>query len=568
MEIYDLFSGIGGFSEAARRVGWSTAGICEIDKHAIKIYNKNFGTNHTPTDVRKLNTNELPDFEILTAGFPCPSFSTAGKRQGFQDERGNLFFEIPKILRDKRPEMFLFENVEGILSSGSYLKTGIFKATKGKTKGELTDDFQRVKDESRRGWTEITIPISGGETLLRIFETLEKCGYSFQWQVLNSKYQGVAQNRERIFIYGVRGGCPQKIFPLGEDVQAVDEVSEQNTNTITARYAAGQANGSYIIENKQEEIKVFDAYNSSVVDCPGAVRSNMSNAGPLVVLPKLAGCLTDGGHSGGLHSQMTAIPVLTPFRENKRQVGRRFKTDGEPAFTLTSQDVHGVLTENYLNIATYIRSYANACKTNAREILFFLRKEIISSETKEWAYDEFTSFWENEILQQDMYEKVFQEALEGGCSSSRRKLSGEADSKFKSLCEVWQRRKDGYSPQRQKQIEQLLEQFRSHLSFLSYERTPSKTKLQDMWQADERVRLLRQALPKIQKIWESIDVQTEPIPPAYRIRRLVPEECEVLQSFPRGWTEGVSDSQRYRLLGNSITVNVAETIFRELQKGI
>lgn len=277
MRIYDLFAGIGGFSEAARRVGWSTAGICENDKYAVKIYNKNFGTNHTPTDIRELDTSKLPDFDLLTAGFPCQAFSLAGKREGFDDSRGNIFFEVIRILRDKRPKYFLLENVKGLLSHDS------------------------------------------GRTFGRILLCLGELGYACEWQVLNGKHFGVPQNRERVFVIGYfRGESRLKVFPFRKNAQEAVELHEQNANTLTARYNEGQANGTYIVENQPEEQRimqhsrrgketkynlrtiagtvtsansstgntsnfVIDAYNSSVVDCLGAVRQNMSNSGPLVM---------------------------------------------------------------------------------------------------------------------------------------------------------------------------------------------------------------------------------------------------------------------------------------------
>ncbi len=127
-------------------------------------------------DITKIETRIIPDHELLVGGFPCQAFSIAGKRGGFDDTRGTLFFEIARILRDKRPECVLLENVKGLLSHDS------------------------------------------GKTFQTILKVLSDIGYRTEWQVLNSKNFGVPQNRERVFIVGhLRGECRQQIFPIREN---------------------------------------------------------------------------------------------------------------------------------------------------------------------------------------------------------------------------------------------------------------------------------------------------------------------------------------------------------------
>ena len=136
-------------------------GYSEIDKYAIQVYNKHF--NHKNYgDITKINEKELPDFDLLMAGFPCPSYSIAGKRLGLQDPRGELIFDIIRIIKEKQPKIFLLENVKGIISHDK------------------------------------------GITMEIICEALCECGYALDFEVLNSKNFGVAQSRERIFIVGLR----------------------------------------------------------------------------------------------------------------------------------------------------------------------------------------------------------------------------------------------------------------------------------------------------------------------------------------------------------------------------
>lgn len=147
-------------------------GYSEIDKYAIKTYEEHFDHDNYG-DATKISANELPDFDLLVGGFPCQAFSVAGKRAGFDDTRGTLFFDIARILAEKRPRHLVLENVKGLLSHDS------------------------------------------GKTFQTIVGVLTNLGYFVEWQVLNSKDFGVPQNRERVFIVGHLGGEPRrKVFPI------------------------------------------------------------------------------------------------------------------------------------------------------------------------------------------------------------------------------------------------------------------------------------------------------------------------------------------------------------------
>ena len=202
MKYFSMFSGIGGFEYGISRVcvkeqrkgegiggqqtqksqcsdigadRFTCVGYSEIDKYAIQIYKKHFKGHKNYGDTTRIIPEEIPDFDLLVGGFPCQSFSIAGKRGGFEDTRGTLFFEICRIARVKRPRLILLENVKGLLSHDK------------------------------------------GKTLHTIITTLDEIGYDVQWQVINSKYF-VPQNRERIFIVGhLRGTGGQQIFPLGNN---------------------------------------------------------------------------------------------------------------------------------------------------------------------------------------------------------------------------------------------------------------------------------------------------------------------------------------------------------------
>ena len=323
MKFIDLFAGIGGFRYGLQKVEiesesssdhesgasqhgqrafhcvWSN----EWDKYANQIYTKHFGECDS-RDIRTVDTKDIPDHDLLCAGFPCQSFSIAGKRLGFEDTRGTMFFEIARIIRDKRPRYFLLENVKGLLSH----------------------------DE--------------GKTFQTILGVLSDLGYEYQWQVLNSKNFGVPQNRERVFIVGhLRETSRPEVFPIGESysISHQTKYAEQAgrsriSSTIDARYGslrnAGETYLHYIggIRGKRDMWLKDNKQNSR----------NFSQGQRVYSSDGIAS--TIAGNAGGLGGKtgLYAIPVLTPDRMEKRQNGRRFKNDGDPAFTLTSQDKHGV----------------------------------------------------------------------------------------------------------------------------------------------------------------------------------------------------------------------------------
>lgn len=169
----DLFAGIGGirlgFEQALSEEGHT--GRCvftsEIKPHAIDILKQNFNHEILAGDITKIDAREIPDFDILLAGFPCQSFSTAGKGLGFLDTRGTLFFEIERILKAKKPKGFILENVEGLIKH----------------------DLEKKEDKI-------------GQTLSIILDSLRKMGYKVTWKLLDSKDFGVPQSRKRVFIIG------------------------------------------------------------------------------------------------------------------------------------------------------------------------------------------------------------------------------------------------------------------------------------------------------------------------------------------------------------------------------
>lgn len=183
-----MFAGIGGFRAGLTRAGgFQCVGHCEIDKYADASYRAIHDIGKEERyypDAREIDPAGMPDFDLLCGGFPCQAFSLAGRRKGFDDARGTLFFEIARLVKVKRPSYLLLENVPGLLSH------------------------------------------DGGRTFAAILSTLHDLGYHVEWSVLNSKHFGVPQSRRRVFlICYLDPRCAGKILPVfGTDAKALIQV--------------------------------------------------------------------------------------------------------------------------------------------------------------------------------------------------------------------------------------------------------------------------------------------------------------------------------------------------------
>lgn len=198
IKIIDLFAGVGGirlgFEKAASKLNKKVECVytSEIDKYACESYSKNFpDDDHQPlNDITKCSEKTLKDFNILLAGFPCQAFSIAGRRGGFEDTRGTLFFDVARIIKEKQPDAFLLENVKGLVNH------------------------------------------NGGKTLKTILNVLrEDLGYkSTTYKILNAKHYGVPQKRERIYIVGFKDAGGGFEFPNNSKVETcIQDILEKET---------------------------------------------------------------------------------------------------------------------------------------------------------------------------------------------------------------------------------------------------------------------------------------------------------------------------------------------------
>jgi DNA (cytosine-5)-methyltransferase 1 len=304
----------------------------------------------------------------------------------------------------------------------------------------------------------------GGRTFAAILAGLWELGYDVQWQSLNSKNFGVPQNRERVFIVGHLGkGSARKVFPIGHGNKTAVRNERQGvyTNTLTTRITADSV-GTYVVEDKQH------AQNK--------IKQNIE-----------------------------ARAVLTPDREEKQQNGRRIKEDGEPMFTLTAQDRHGVMINQKIEVIK--NGYAK--ESNTRKILRELREEIGEESFTKWGLRILNPFQQEIILQPKLHgntlvkdRQVSRGTIGEMCESDCQKNNG-IYSKDKYLSNMWQEKKVRYTPQGWELSKQLIKQFDNALQKLPYEITLCEKCLQDLWEASEGIWVLRKTLSEIQKIWQS-----------------------------------------------------------------
>ena len=283
-------------------------------------------------DVRRVCADDIPKADCWCFGFPCQDISVAGKQLGFQGNRSSLFFRVMYLIgqlkEEDKPTYLFIENVKNLLS------------------------------------------VNGGWDFAKLLIEMEQGGYDAEWQVLNSKDFGVPQNRERCFIIGhLRGRSTAKVFPVErtdrensvsiighkDGYRRNTQVFDQNGITETLDTAQGGGRGHHVALPCFMDL----AYQGKPVT---------TDVSRTILARYYKGCSNIHENSG------IAIPVLTPDRTEKRQNGRRFKEDGEPMFTLTGQDRHGVAVEP-LGVLRNVRSdygkeIANTLDTSCNQGIF------------------------------------------------------------------------------------------------------------------------------------------------------------------------------------------------------
>jgi DNA (cytosine-5)-methyltransferase 1 len=290
MKFIELFAGVGAFRLGLERTGHECVWANEWLERPRSIYARNFGHQPDGRDIRDVSAGDIPDADLLVGGFPCATFSVAGKRTGFSldDTRGTLAFEMFRLARDKGIPYLLFENVKGLLNH------------------------------------------DGGRTFEIILEVLDGMGYDCQWELLDSQNFGVPQHRERIFLIGHLRGKPRpKVFPIGRASRSNDETNTEKRKgregffsnispTLDAHYYKGGNARQYVVQTESRRDKEMRTYTEGVV-------------------PTLTAQMGTGGGNVPY-----VRPMLDVARVNKSPNGRLIKDDGDPMYTITAQDRHGV----------------------------------------------------------------------------------------------------------------------------------------------------------------------------------------------------------------------------------
>lgn len=513
MKVLSLFSGIGAFEKALENlnIDFDLINYCEIDKFASHAYSAihNVSEDKNLWDVSKIETKDLKDFDILTWGFPCQDVSIAGNQKGIKvGTRSGLYYEGYRILKDKLPKYSIIENVKNLTS-------------------------KKFKD-----------------TLDFILKDLSDLGYRNYLEVLNAKNFGVPQNRDRVFIVSILGDDYFE-FPEGEELgirlydileDSVDEkyyISEDRVKNLLLTNNMQQKSFP-----KNKEIKIAKALNSR----------EYRNSGWKNISPTLKA-------RGYKDPNVVAIPCLTPDRLIKRQNGRRFKTNGEPMFTLTSQDRHGVVvreaTKKGFAIAREGDSI-NISQPNSKTRRGRVGKQVANTLLtgieqcvvepirlgglfdKEGERHQAGSIWDKEAISPTL------DTMQGGY---RQPTIIESKKEFgrmgKQAAETFNENKSGFG---------------------------------DTINPFNKVLLKNGVSPTITTRPDGFKTAIIPVTKDFRIRKLTPLECWRLMGFEdedfykaqkalnKKFYNGrnKANSRLYKMAGNSIVVNVLEAIFKEL----
>lgn len=347
MKFIDLFAGIGGFRSGLEKAGHQCIGYIEWDKFARQSYEAIYDTDgeFTAHDIQEVKGEQLPNAELWTFGSPCTNISIAGNRIGIRGDASRMFFEVIRLLKERikyqktLPTYLIMENVKNLLSSNQ------------------------------------------GRDFAEVIYQMDKVGYDIEWNVFDSA-EVVPQHRERIYIIGhLRKGCIRQVFPIqrqGSDSSQSNGIRDVS-NTLTT---VQKDNLIGIVKTHKIKIignvsktghhsdDVMDEYGiSKTITAQNAYKHTPKVAvhqignivqtksfgsnpqtGRVYDMDGLSPTLTTM-QGGGLEPKILVKACLTPNRIKKRQNGRRFKQNGEPAFTLTAADRNGILIDDGTSIA-------------------------------------------------------------------------------------------------------------------------------------------------------------------------------------------------------------------------
>ncbi len=503
MKFIDLFAGIGGFRSGLEKNGHKAIAFSEVDKHAKQSYTAIYDTSEELDlgDITKVSNEQWKNLKektnIIVGGSPCQSFSLAGKRRGFEDTRGTLFFHYVNAVKEVQPEFFIFENVKGMISHDK------------------------------------------GETIKTVLSSFNEIGYDIDFDIFNSKYYGVPQNRERIYIVGKRKdlGLNESRKPINGK-KRLDQLKNWATENINYVRLLPENN------NKNVEKKLLDVLEETVDEKFYLSHEQLKN---LIIEEEGQFKIKEATKQGyAIAKQGDSVNVSFP--ESKTRHGRVGK---QLANTLQAGEVNqGVIIKNNDSTSNYYSTdnvLYDECqyKKLVKENNDFEYDYVYIEPTEIHLDKEHILLVNNE---QNQYEII--EIKEGYY------LSLEVAASLEELKLAISKREFGrFGKQAIDTLNENISVVKDGNVINAYNKTLDKSGLS----------------PTLTTRPEGFKTAILPVTNDLRIRKLTPLECWRLQGFEdqqfnKAQENGVSNSQLYKQAGNAVTVNVVDTIVKELKK--
>jgi len=599
MKYASVCSGIEAASVAWIPLGWTCSWLAEIDPVCCAVLKHRYPETPNLGDMEHIHEKEefkRGSVDVLIGGPPCQSFSVAGLRKGMDDPRGNLSLVYLRVVDKLRPRWLVYENVPGLLSSWSDAKESF---TPDHIEGD--NDGNAYGRATESGWqTNNFDTFTSG---------LSELGYGWSWAIYDAQFFGVAQRRRRIFLVGHISGESKYPFAVLSQFTSLQGNSapsrtqgQKVTGTLEARTRSGGGLGDIEFDGGliANTITTREGHHGE---------PSMETLIPLMS-PALKARDYKGPFSDGTGDGAPLIPCIVPTLTGNAAGDRPsdyapmvFQNEGE--------------------------QQATAHKGNAAKALRLLRDQVGEETFSKWGLGILISLYPSEVLRSKMYGFNVRQPTEPKHGLVNYTLSRTEIGSGWPMRGMWEAGCDGCPPQGWKPSEQLALELGTYLSELPQSPSSAERFMQDLWDSAEGTRVLRQTLGTFQKIWRSITDQGQSVysdkkgdgvessqdmqgdrvlgeipcervlretcdigverkigkgsfdkkrsfkeclgNQTFKVRRLVVEETEALQGFPRGYTlvpyrgKFASDSVRYKGIGNSFAVPVVAWIGKRIQ---
>lgn len=564
IKILELFSGYGSQKLALDYLGIPCESTqCEIDKYAVEAYNQIHGETENLGDICKVDETKLPYYDLITYSSPCQDFSVAGLQKGGDKDSGtrsSLLWECERIIKAVKPKYLLMENVKNLV--GKQHK----------------------------------------HNFITWLDTLDALGYNNYWQVLNAKDYGIPQNRERVFVVSIRKDIQQG-YTFPEKIPLEKRLKDVLETNVDEKYYLSEKLISKVSVNIHKNI-------CGTIRCGGRGSLDKNHSWDIVAEPIIASSRgrnpeNPSDRTPGIYLEQRlefnrdfcSNTLSTVQKDNyvvepkviqvgnivdtgnwdNPQRGRIYSSEGcSPALnTVQGGGLEPKIIESYVE-----KQYNKAIDENGgiyecpykriHTLLRILWREIRTKEI--WKeVGGFQCVQKEKILFSGMYEEGYGEDREIPTNIFNSTLYSENNKSFiveqNFLRDMWERIKTRRASQRWGLSKQQFREFACCMQKLSYQITQTEEEMCYLWKTNESHRVLRQTLSEIQKIWKSFSNQQRTRALGYRIRKLTPRECWRLQGVKDedfNKLHDISNTQLYKMSGNSIVADVLVAIFRNL----